>query len=124
MIKAPQSVPSALVFMLINALIWLALGLIIALHLHPALPDNPLIQGVMAGLSFGAAAVLAALFFCLRRRSRLAWFLAVGFLALTCVLTIFDQFGLSDLVVLVLNIIPIVLLILGRGWFLGGKVEV
>jgi predicted membrane channel-forming protein YqfA (hemolysin III family) len=117
MVNRPRSVSAALVFILLNALIWLALGLIIALHLHPALSDNPLVRGVMAGLSFGAAAILLELFFVLRRRSRLAWYLVLGFLALTCVLTIFDQVGLVDLVVLVINLVPIVLLIVGRGWF-------
>jgi lysylphosphatidylglycerol synthetase-like protein (DUF2156 family) len=120
MVNRPRSVTAALVFILLNALIWLALGMMIALQLHPALPENPLIRAVMAGLCFGAAVILLELFFVLRQRSRLAWYLAQCFLVLTCLLTLFDQFGWTDLVVLVINLVPIVLLILGRDWFPGG----
>jgi lysylphosphatidylglycerol synthetase-like protein (DUF2156 family) len=117
----PISVSATLIFIILNVLIWLALGVIIALHAHPALPADPLIQGVMAFLSLGAAAILLVLFFFLAKRSRIAWFIALGFLAVTCLLTIFDDFGWSDLVVLVINIIPLILLIKDRAWYLQGK---
>jgi lysylphosphatidylglycerol synthetase-like protein (DUF2156 family) len=121
MTNRPGSVSAALIFILLNALVWLALGVIIAANLHPGLPDIPLVKGVMAFLSFGAAAILLGLLFFLRKRSRPAWFLALGFLTLTCLLTFFDQFGLSDLVIVILNIIPIILLIKERAWFLPAK---
>jgi lysylphosphatidylglycerol synthetase-like protein (DUF2156 family) len=102
--KRPLSVLGNLIFILLNALIWLALGMIIALHAHPALPDNPILQWVMALLSFGTA-----------------WFAALCFLALTSILTIFDDFGWTDLLVLVINLIPIILLIKDRAWYLQRK---
>ena len=58
MSKHPLSVSTTLIFIILNALVWLALGVIIALHVHPALPDNPLLRGIMAFLSFGAAGIL------------------------------------------------------------------
>jgi lysylphosphatidylglycerol synthetase-like protein (DUF2156 family) len=119
--KRPLSVLGNLIFILLNSLIWLALGMIIALHAHPALPDNPIMQWGMALLSFGAASILLALFFLLWKRIRTAWFAALCFLALTSILTIFDDFGWTDLLVLVINLIPIILLIKDRAWYLQRK---
>jgi lysylphosphatidylglycerol synthetase-like protein (DUF2156 family) len=116
--KRPLTVNVTLIFVIINALIWLILGMIIALHLHPSLPDNPVIRWSMAFLSFAAAAILIGLFFLLRRQIPVAWFFSVGFFVLSALLTFFDQFGLTDLVVLVINVIPIILLIKDRAWFL------
>jgi hypothetical protein len=121
--KRPLSVSAGLIFVLLNALIWLVLGEIIALQAHPALPVSRTIQTVMVVLSFGAAAILVGLFVFLWRHNRITWFLTVGFLALTSILTIFDDFGWADLIVLVINVIPIVLLIKDRAWYLGKKSE-
>lgn len=117
----PLSVSITLIFVLLDALVWLVFGLIIALHAHPALPDDPLIRWGMSLLSIGAAGILLGLFFFLGRRIRLAWFVALGFLAITALLTIFDDFGLSDLVVVVINLIPLFLLVKDRAWYLPGK---
>jgi len=116
--KRPLTVNVALIFVIINALIWLILGMIITLHIHPSLPDQPVIRWRLAFLSFAAAAILVGLFFLLRRQITVAWFLSLGFFVLSVLLTFFDQFGLSDLVVLVIKVIPITLLIKDRAWFL------
>ena len=116
--KHPLTVNVTLIFVTINALIWLILGMIIALHIHPSLPDQPVIRWSMAFISFAAAAILACLFFFLRRQISVAWSLSLGFFVLSALLTFFDQFGLTDLVVLVINVIPIILLIKDRAWFL------
>ncbi len=75
----------------------------------------------MASLSFCAAALLLVLFFQLRKRFRPAWFAALGSLVVASLLTIFDDFGWSDLVVLILNFIPIFLLVKDRAWYLQGQ---
>jgi len=118
MIDRPKTVPLTLIFINLNAVIWLALGLTVASQSHPALPDEPLIRWGMAGLSFAASVILFGLVVFLVKRSRIAWFGAVGFLALTALLVIFDDFGWADLLVLVINITPIILLITERAWYL------
>lgn len=118
MINRPKTVPLTLIFINLNAVIWLALGLTIASHSHPALPDEPLVRWGMAVLSFAAFVILVGLVFFLVKRSRIAWFGAVGFLGLTALLAIFDDFGWADLFVLVIIIIPIILLITERAWYL------
>ena len=117
----PKTVNVTLIFVIINALVWFVLGLIIALHIFPYLPDNPVIRWSMALLSFSAAAILVGMFFLLRRQIPIAWFLTLGFLVLSVLLAFFDQFGLSDLVVLAINVIPIILLIKDQAWYLRSK---
>lgn len=118
MTNRPLSVSAALIFTLLNALVWLALGVIIAANAHPALPDVPIIKGIMAFLSFAASGILLGLFVFLGKRSRIAYFIAVGLFVAISLMTIFDQFGLADLVILIINIVPIILLIKDRAWYL------
>ena len=120
MSKRPVSVTINFIFILLNALIWLALGVIIAANAHPALRVSPIIKGTMALLSFGAAGILVGLFCLLRKRIRIAWFITLGFLAIISILSIFDEFGWIDLIVLGINLIPIILLIRDRAWYLHG----
>jgi predicted membrane channel-forming protein YqfA (hemolysin III family) len=54
----------------------------------------------------------------LRRRSSLAYYLTLGLLSVISLLTLTDDFGLSDLIVLIITIAPFVLLIKDRGWYL------
>jgi lysylphosphatidylglycerol synthetase-like protein (DUF2156 family) len=117
----PRSVTACLTFILFNALVWLIFGGIIAANAHPSLAMPPLLKGVMAFLSFCIAGFLAGLFFLLVKRNRIAYLLALGLLSVISVLSLFDQFGLSDLVILAINIVPIVLLIKDRDWYLQGK---
>jgi lysylphosphatidylglycerol synthetase-like protein (DUF2156 family) len=118
MTNRPLSVSAALILILLNALVWLALGVIIAANVHPALPDQPLIKGVMAFLALATAGILLGLFIFLGRHSRVAYFIALGLLIATSLLSILDEFGLADLVFLAINIAPIILLIKDRTWYL------
>ncbi|OGO11849.1 MAG: hypothetical protein A2030_02070 [Chloroflexi bacterium RBG_19FT_COMBO_50_10] len=121
MTPRPLSVTVSLGFILLNALIWLVLGIIIAANALPGLPDLPSMKGILAFLSITIAGFLVGLFAFIRRRSRRAYFLTLIFFIGVCILSVFDDFGLSDLVVLVINIIPIVLLIKDRAWYLQVK---
>jgi hypothetical protein len=121
MTNRPLSVSVTLIFILLNALVWLALGTIIAANAHPALPDLPLLKGVMAFLSFANAVILLCLFVFLGKRNRIAYFIALVLLVGSSLLTIFDQFGLVDLVILVINIVPIIFLLKDRTWYLQAK---
>lgn len=103
---------------LINGLMWLILGIIIAFDLHPALPDSPTMKTGMAIISILIFIVLGGLTFFLYKHNRMAYYLSLGFFIFTSILTIFDDFGITDLVVLLLGIIPIVLLIKDRKWYM------
>lgn len=121
MIKRPTSVTINYAFILLNVFIWFVLGIIIATGAHSAMPDLPAMKSIMAGLSIGIAGVLLVLFILLYKRKRTAFFLTLAFFAVAAVLTVFDQVGISDIVVLVINIIPIILLVKDRAWYLERK---
>jgi hypothetical protein len=114
----PRSVTVTYGFIILNISIWFALGIIIALNLHPAMPDQPLVKGIMAILSFAAAGTLLGIFIFLRKHNRPSYYLALAFFCVSSLLTIFDDVGLVDLVALAFSIIPLILLIKDRGWYL------
>jgi len=72
----------------------------------------------MASLACASAAALAGLAILLSRRNRFAFYLAVILLAIIAVLSITDQIGILDLVSLAVSVIPLVLLLKDRGWYL------
>ena len=107
-----------LVFILLNALVWLAFGVITAFDAHPAVPESDLIRWMMATLALLNSGVLIVLSILLRKGSCIAYYLTLGLLAVISILLIMDEFGAADLVVLFLNVVPIILLLKDRGWYL------
>ena len=97
-------------------------SVIVVSGLHPALPDSEIYRWVMAGLSFLSSVFLFILFFLLRSRNKIAFFLTVGFLLFIALLTIMDDLGIIDFVVLLITVLPIVLLIKDRKWFLKNSI--
>jgi lysylphosphatidylglycerol synthetase-like protein (DUF2156 family) len=113
----PLSVIVTSVFILGNMLIWLGLGVIIAAQLHPALNVPASMHWIMAFLSVALTGILLGLYIFLYKGNRAAYYFTLAFFAFTAVLTIFDDVGLSDLVVLVINLIPLILLIKDRAFY-------
>lgn len=122
--KRPRSVTLTFGFIILNIAIWFTLGIIILFNLHPAMPGQPFIKGIMAILSFAASGILLGIFIFLRKHSPLAYYLALAFFCASSLLTIFDDIGLVDLVALAFSIIPLILLIKDRGWYRQTKLPV
>jgi hypothetical protein len=118
MTKMPASVSAALVLLLLNALVWLAFAVIVAAGVHPSIPGGDQVRWTMAILSLLTAGVLSGLCVFLRKRNRVAYYLTLGLLLVTSFLTVTDQFGLSDLIVLAIMVVPLGLLIKDRAWYL------
>lgn len=114
----PLSVAVTYGFIILNIFIWFALGIIIAFNLHPAIPDQPLVTGIMSALSFGAAGALLVTFIFLKKHSHMAYYLMLIELGIATLLTFFDDFGLVDLAALALSLIPFILLIKDRQRYL------
>jgi hypothetical protein len=114
----PWTVILTAALIVINAIVWITLGIIIALNAHPALPVPPIMKSIMATMSIFMGLILLGLWIFLNRGSRIAFYLTIAFFLLTAALTILDDVGLADLVVLILNLVPVVLLILDRKWYL------
>ncbi|KAA3647191.1 MAG: hypothetical protein DWQ07_06740 [Chloroflexi bacterium] len=114
----PLPVTAIHILMLLNALIWLVLGILLATGLHPAPPESDFAQMMMAIMSIGTAAVMMGLVLFLQRRNRLAYWLTLALLAFLFIMTIVDQVGLVDVIVLVLHLVPFILLLKERGWYM------
>lgn len=123
MSKTPLSATVAFGFILANALVWLAFAFIVAAGVHPGLPAGESVRVVMASLAVVGAIGLTVLAFLVRRRSRVGYFLAVAALFLLAILIFADQVGLPDLIVLAMVVIPLLLLIKDRTWYLSRNRE-
>jgi hypothetical protein len=122
--RQPITVSINLTLVYLNALIWLLLGIIISFGLTSAIPDIPGMRLGLAIISFVIAAMLVALTFLLRRHNRNAYYLTLVFFVGTSILTFTDQIGLADVIFLILSVLPIVLLVIDRKWYLhGAKIE-
>jgi peptidoglycan/LPS O-acetylase OafA/YrhL len=119
----PLSVTLTYGFIILNIIVWFSLGIIIAFNLHPAMPNQSLVKGIMSALSFAAAGVLLVIFIFLKKHSRVAYYLMLIGLGVATLLTIFDDFGPADLAVLALSLIPLILLIKDRQWYLLRQIQ-
>jgi len=118
MTKPPSTVTAAHFLLLLNALVWLVFGIIVAAGLHPSMPESDVFRWTMAVLALLTTSVLLGLWVFLRRRSGIAYYLTIGLLVVLSILTVTDEFGLPDLMVLIIIAAPLVLLIKDRAWYL------
>ena len=114
----PALVKVAIGFILAGAGVWLVLGVLIAARLHQGMPSDPLIRWGMAIAAFVAFLVMGTLAWLLAKRKRLAFFITLVALGVVFLLTLFDQVGWADAVMMALTVAPFVLLVIGRKWFL------
>jgi hypothetical protein len=114
------SVLLAMIFIFLNVLLWLALG-IIGINTHPALSVPPQLNTILGILSIGIAGLLLGLFVLMRKGNHNAYYLIVAFFVVISLLTIFANVGLANILVLILNIVPIILLIKDRKQYLVSK---
>ena len=118
LIHRPVTVTVTLVIILLNALIWFILAIIIAANAHPGLPDLPATKGIMAFISISMAGISLGLTYFTYKHSLKAYYLILAYFVFTSILVIFDDIGLSDIIVLIISLIPIILLIKDRAWYL------
>ena len=83
-----------------------------------AKPENTLLYSFYAILMFGDAALMAFCAWQLPKRTKFVFYFSVFVLAINIFPTIVDQFGLADLLFVLLNIATLVFLILARKEFL------
>ena len=115
--RFPATVRIALLLLALDALMWFAFGVVVAAGGNASI-HVPAVRWVMAGLAWASTAALASLTLLLSRRNRLAYYLAVILLTIIAVLSITDQVGWVDLAALAVSVIPLVLLVKDRAWYL------
>jgi hypothetical protein len=118
MSKPPVLASVGLLLLRINALLWLAFGILTASGAHPGIPDTPFIRWGMASLAIGGALLLLTLDHFLRKHSRVAYVGTLALLSFIAISLLADQFGLADLAVLILTAAPILLLAKEHDWYL------
>jgi lysylphosphatidylglycerol synthetase-like protein (DUF2156 family) len=116
--RFPATVRAALLLLALDALMWFAFGVVAAAGGIASIANPPTLRWVMVGLAWASAAALAGLAILLGRRIRVAFYLAVILLAIIAVLSIADQVEWLDLASLAVSVIPLVLLLKDRGWYL------
>ncbi len=121
--KKPASVSITMGFFLFFILLWMGFGAIVAVNLHPALPDVPLVKSIMAAGSFLVAAVLFILWFFLKKKNRWAYYFSLGAFGVSILTTFLDNVGWADLIFLGLCSVMLFLLLKDRKWYLEEKLR-
>jgi lysylphosphatidylglycerol synthetase-like protein (DUF2156 family) len=117
----PTTVRIAFSLIFLVALVWVLFGVIVVARLHPALPDLPAIRWGIGLTAILAGVILAGLDVLLLKRNRFVyWALLVGLIVLALA-TFLDQFGWVDLLILLFTLVPAVLLIRDRKWYLQAR---
>ena len=118
MANTPSTVRYTRLLILLNALLWLAFGLVTAVGAHPSYPEPGTLRWAMAISALLAAAFLGTIVGPAARRNRIAYWAVVFVLAAISVAAIFDQFGVADLAFEIITLLPLALLIRDRNWYL------
>jgi len=114
----PLTVWVGLSFILLNALLWLAFGVVTLVRLDPGpvIPDE--MRGFMSMAAFAITAILLGSLFFLFKRNRTVYTITIVSFALISLAIFFDDVGWSDLVFLGISLVPLILLIIDRKWYL------
>ena len=114
----PRSVRLTKYLVFSDAVIWMLLAVVIAVDLHPALPVGAVYRWIMASLALMAGIFLIGDYWIMIKRGGWAFYLMLGALAVISLLTLFDQFGFPDLIVLLINVLSFALLLKDRSFYL------
>jgi hypothetical protein len=117
---SPSTVRVAHALILFNAILWLAFGILIGIGVHPSFAQPSVARWGMAITSLFAAGFLTMLAMFLKKRNRIAFWIAVTVLAGMAVAGTLEEIGLADLAFVMVALFPLVLLIKDRNWCLIG----
>ena len=115
--RTPSSVSAIFILILLNAAFWLIFAILVALGAIESIPAGIIRWGIVI-LAFGCSAVLTGMVVFLKRRNRLAFYFSTIILAMIAILSITDEFGLPDLVTLLVCLVTLGLLLRERAWYL------
>jgi len=107
----------------INAAFWFLFSLIVVLGGQVAYNQLGVYRWLMAGLTFLVSLFLMALWYFLRRQFKPAWIVGVITLTVMVLAGFMDELGWLDYVFIVLSLVPLVLLIKDRQWYLARNRE-
>jgi hypothetical protein len=111
-------VAAARALFLLNAAIWIALGIVTVTRMAGSSSGSPLVAWIIAALMAGNAAAMLWLGVRLVKAGRRTYVMALAFLLVNILLTITDQFGLWDGITLAIDGILLALLVVSRSRYL------
>ncbi len=114
----PKSISITTVFIILNAIFWLTYTVTIAFGSTHSTSVPIMVKSILVIAAFGSSAVLAGMAIFLRRRNRFAFYFGLLMLTMIAVLSIADEFGWLDFLSLLIRLVPVVLLVKDRNWYL------
>jgi lysylphosphatidylglycerol synthetase-like protein (DUF2156 family) len=115
-IRNPVRVAQALFFL--NAAIWCLFGVSSLVRMTGDHPDRTVTAWMVAMLMFGNAGAMLWSGVGIGKRQKRFYYLAVAVLIVNIVLTVTDEFGILDMVTLVIDVLLLGLLIVNRKRYL------
>ena len=98
----------------LNIVFWFGFSLITAFGFHPGIPEGPIYRWVMTSLAFLAGLGILGTFLLMNRGVKAAFYLLQAGILLIAVMSITDEVGFYDLLVLAINLVIFILLIKDR----------
>jgi hypothetical protein len=118
MANRPNTVPLARILLMVDSLLWLAFAAFTGMGAHPSYGPTSGYRWPVTLLALLVAVLLGGPSAHLGNPTPLGFWLCVGFLAAMILASLFDQFGLADLVFVAATALPLLLLVKDRAWYL------
>lgn len=109
-----NSIRTAQALFFLNTAIWLVFGLVSIYRVLSRVGEQTLTAWVIAIFMFGNAVAMFFSGFLVARRNRYGYYFALAVLIVNILLTFTDEFGIFDLVTLLIDLVLLVLLVAGR----------
>ena len=116
--RTPAPVRAAQALFFIMSAIWIAFGSAMLIRIFNSSTNPTITLWVVALLMFGNAGAFLLLGWGIGRSNRLFFYLGILVLAANIFLTFTDEFGLYDLLTLIIDLVLLVLLIVTRSRYL------
>jgi accessory gene regulator protein AgrB len=114
----PKTVLITLFLILLMAAVWLIFALTAAFGGISAFTVSESLRWVMAAPALGCSIALVITAIFLKKRNRLAFYFGLVMLMMVAVLSITDQIGWLDIFSLLISLVPLVLMLKDRKWYL------
>ena len=116
--ETPQRLKIAQNLFYLNAVIWLAFGLYTLFGMAGRYPDQTITVYIIGFLMLGNVGAMALSGFLIGKPRKLFYYFGVFVLVINIILTVTDQFGIFDLLTLLLDLVLLALLISLRQQYL------
>ncbi len=115
--QPPVTTRLTIMLLYLTALVWQCFGLLAIFNMIPTIPAGP-VRWIIGFLAIGCSIILTGITYFLNRHNRLAYNGTVGLMVLIIIASFLDDLGLSDIVLIVVDLTILGLLLKDRAWYL------